>query len=75
MEQEPSGEQMEFDQHDDHGLSGDSLASFVSTGRTGRRNAVADALIDPNRSLTTSSLSDMFVKVECKDHDDSDDRK
>jgi hypothetical protein len=53
----------------------ENLNSFVGTGRTGRRNAVADASIDPNRNLTTSNLSEMFVKIDCKDKDDASNRK
>jgi hypothetical protein len=43
------------------------LTEFIRTGRTGRRNAVSDVLIDPNISVTTSSITELMFKFDCKD--------
>ena len=48
-------------------VSNDCLSDFIRTGRTGRRNAVPDVCIDPNISVTTSSITDLMLKFDCND--------
>ncbi len=67
--QQCDNQQMQPDQENRQEDHKEDVVLFVCTGRTGRRNAVPDALIDPNRSLATSGLSDMFMKIGCTDRD------
>lgn len=53
----------------DEMLKTDNINDFIRTGRTGRRNAVPDLLIDPNLNLTTSKLTELMYKIDFKDTD------
>ena len=42
----------------------DEINEFVRIGRTGRRNAVADVILDPNMHISTSSLAGLIKKID-----------
>ena len=53
-------------------VQNECLTEFIRTGRTGRRNAVPDVYIDPNISVTTSSITELMFKFDCKDKNKTD---
>lgn len=42
-----------------------NLNNFISTGRTGRRNAVPDLVEDGSAKVTTAGLSTQLQKLTC----------
>ena len=44
----------------------DELQEFVSKGRTGRRNAVADISFDFSMNMTNSHIVDLMNKLDCE---------
>ena len=44
----------------------DEIREFVRIGRTGRRNAIADVMLDPNANvMSANSLSELMCKIDC----------
>ncbi len=43
----------------------DDVKDFVKIGRTGRRNAVADVIADPNLNISTVNLTELMMKMNC----------
>lgn len=50
----------------------DEIKEFVKMGRTGRRNAVADFKLDQNLTLSTVSITNLILTIDCNDDNRSD---
>lgn len=56
---------------DDEVIS-DELDKFVRAGRTGRRNAIPNVTLDPNLTISASSISELMIKITCNDDGQND---
>ena len=43
----------------------EDIKEFVKIGRTGRRNAVADVIADPNLNISTVNITELMLKISC----------
>jgi hypothetical protein len=48
----------------------EDVKDFVKIGRTGRRNAVADVISDPNLNISTVNITELMMKINCGGADD-----
>jgi hypothetical protein len=48
----------------------EDVREFVKVGRTGRRNAVADVISDPNLNISTVNITELMMKINCGGDED-----